>query len=329
MKTALSAAYRRVTSLRNTLYDKGIWRTTSTSLPTICIGNITVGGSGKTPIVQKTVQMLSAQNRHPVILMRGYGGSIRGPIQVSQFHDASEVGDEAKLHAAASEVPVVIARDRVSGAQFIESEQIGDIIILDDGLQHRRLARDLNVITIDVASEGVASDVILDRVLPLGLLREARQEGLRRGQIFVLNSRGPRVTKCQLDALRAILPAHVPTIEAWMTVERVVRGERELQPPQKIVAVSGIARPFGFYALLEEMGFEIIAKHAFEDHASFDLDVVTKLRRTYPESAFVCTSKDLARMADDEASRWWVPEVQVEFSEPEVFRKSIFSVISS
>lgn len=323
MKKALSSLYRGVTTLRNSLYDRGFLSVSSSIFPTICIGNIAAGGSGKTPLVQLVVKTISAEGFKPVILLRGYGGRVAGPIQITEWHTSSEVGDEALLHYRSAIAPVVVARDRVSGVRLIEREELGNVVVLDDGLQHRRLARDLNIITIDVRNEEVIKDVLLDQVLPMGLLRESRTEGLRRGHLYVLNHRGPRSSVEPLKTVREVLPHGVPTVEAWMTARSLVKIDRELQPPQRVVAVSSIARPSGFYALLEKMGFEIIARHAFSDHKPFDELVTRDLRRRFPEIPFVCTPKDIARMSSDEAKKWWSPELETEFDQPDVFVRSI------
>lgn len=323
MKKALSSLYRSITTLRNSLYDRGLLSVSSSILPTICVGNIAAGGSGKTPLVQSVVNTIVAQGFKPVILLRGYGGSVSGPMQVSEWHTASEVGDEAVLHFRSAMAPVVIASNRVAGVRLIEREELGNVVILDDGLQHRRLARDLNIITIDVRNEEVLKDLLLDRVLPMGLLRESRAEGLRRGHMYVLNHRGPRSSTEHLDAVRNVLPHGVPTVEAWMSAHRVVKLGKELKPPQRVVALSGIARPSGFYVLLEEMGFEVIARHAFSDHQPFDETVIRDLRRRFPELPFVCTPKDMARMSREEAKKWWSPELEAEFDRPDIFTRCI------
>lgn len=323
MKRALSSLYRGISTLRNSLYDRGFLSVSSSILPTICVGNIAAGGSGKTPLVQSVVNTTVAEGFKPVILLRGYGGSVSGPMQVSEQHTSAQVGDEAVLHYRSAVAPVVVARDRVLGVRLIEREQLGNVVILDDGLQHRRLARDLNIITIDVRNEEVLKDFLSDHVLPMGLLREPRAEGLRRGHMYVLNHRGPRTSVEHLEAVYNALPQGVPTVEAWMSADRVVKLGKELQSPQKVVAVSGIARPSGFYVLLEEMGFEIMARHAFSDHRPFDETVIRGLRRRFPELPFVCTPKDIARMSRDEAKKWWSPELKTELDQPDVLRRSI------
>lgn len=150
-----SLLYGVASSVKNHLYDTGVLSQYTTSIPVICVGNITVGGSGKSPVVQMIVSKLLSQGKRPVILSRGYGGSERGPIEVKEEHLASAVGDEPLMHKKhfRQTVSVVVARKRAHGAQFIEEKSLGDIIVLDDGYQHRALNRAVNILLIDRSSK--------------------------------------------------------------------------------------------------------------------------------------------------------------------------------
>ncbi|MCB0328364.1 MAG: tetraacyldisaccharide 4'-kinase [Bdellovibrionales bacterium] len=310
---ALSVPYRAATSFRNCLYDNHILACEGVRIPVYCVGNIAAGGSGKTPLVQHIVRMLSQMGENPTVLLRGYGGKEIGPAQVSDSSSSSAVGDEALLHAVNLSVPVVVARDRVAGARYIEEQKLGSCVVLDDGFQHRRLKRDLNVITIDTRSELIRNNFLHDELLPFGFLREPLQEALARTDFLVFNHRGPRLPDGVLQPFMKTFPAHIPAAEMWYESGEVRRGERVLTAPHDVVAVSGIARPQGFRDLLDSLGFKVVFHQQFPDHSQFDSKILARLRKEYSDLPFVCSEKDFVRMEQREHTLWWrlVPNATV------------------
>jgi len=174
--------YFYAVSLRNWLYDRGFFKTCSFSVPILCVGNLSVGGSGKTSLVRFLAQNL-AEDYHTAVLLRGYRRSTSGPVVVSYRGEVraswKEVGDEAYMLAKLlKNVSVVVSEDRCLGAKLAVEGLKAQLIILDDGFQHRRLKRDLDIVLLKERD-------LKDRLLPFGRLREPLG-GLKRAHAVVL-----------------------------------------------------------------------------------------------------------------------------------------------
>ena len=186
----LSYLFRGLTNARNGLYDRGVLRGYRSKLPIVSIGNVTVGGNGKTPLCQFLASDLIQRGMRPVILSRGYGGTVRGPYRVKTTDSSHLVGDEPLLLASASDVPVYVSKSRVVGVQRIEEEGTGNVVILDDGFQHRALARDFDIVSIFVGSDEGIHSFLRGTLLPVGRFRaRTEKKALRRAQAIVLSER--------------------------------------------------------------------------------------------------------------------------------------------
>lgn len=201
----------------------------------------------------------------------------------------------------AAECPVVIARSRVLGAQFVERESLGTVIILDDGYQHRWLARSLNIVCINVADEKACTDFIAGRVLPSGIFREPRAQGLARASAVVLSARRPVSTLLDSPAVRAVveaLPPQLPRLMARLRDHTVasVSGRVQLLP-QPVIAICAIANPQGFFATLQSSHFAIVEKIALADHSRRVGEVVEAFLEDskYP---IVLTEKDAVKLPE-------------------------------
>lgn len=295
--TLASGLYGIVTAARNYLYDRRYLSAYSSALPVVSIGNLTVGGNGKTPLCLYLVRELRARGLRPVILSRGYGGTLRGPHLVRPDDSAKEVGDEPLLMSQTGGVPVVIARARARGAKFIEREKLGDVIILDDGFQHRRLERDLDIISAFVGTEQAVATFAAGALLPRGRFREARDAGLRRASLFVASFRRVLATGEEMpdvdERVLALIPPGVTVFRAayeWIDVRSLKDGSAI--SPQRARAFAGIANPQGFFDSLAHVGFEVIGKHEFPDHYDFSESELLRLVEASPDALFVCTEKD-------------------------------------
>lgn len=294
----LSWAYALVTGSRNALFDSKILLTYHSKLPVVSVGNISAGGNGKTPLVLYLVQELSRRGFKPVILSRGYGGSSRGPLLVTTNHQAREVGDEPLLLARKGAAPVVIARKRVAGAKFIEKEGFGDVIILDDGFQHRWLGRDLDIVTVNCDSAEAREEFLAGKLLPLGKFRERRDAALRRVQICVFASRKPAERSVEDEAvLFRALPAGVQIYRSSFESQGIfsIRSGQKLAPCS-VVALCGIANPEGFFQTLRASGFTVQAQKVFADHYEFKSQDMALLAAQFPGLPIVCTEKDSVRL---------------------------------
>jgi len=247
----------------------------------VCIGNLTAGGSGKTPIAIAIGRILAAHGKKIIFLTRGYGGRLHGPVQVNPAqHSASDVGDEPLLLAAHG--TVIVARNRADGARLADS--LGaDIILMDDGFQNFQITKDLSLVVID-AESGFQNG----RLIPAGPLREAVTQGLARADGIVLMGEGtPQLPAFAGPILSACL---VPT------APDVLRG-------RDVFAFAGIGRPQKFFQMLRHMGADIVAERSFPDHHKFTALELSVLKGAAEKTKalLVTTEKDFVRL--DPAAR--------------------------
>ena len=262
----------------------------------VCVGNLTAGGSGKTPIAIALGHILTARGKHIVFLSRGYGGRLHGPTRVnSAQHSAADVGDEPLLLAAHG--TVIVARDRVAGARL--ADELGaDIIVMDDGFQNFGIVKDLSLVVID-AESGFQNG----RLIPAGPLREPVAQGLARADAILLMGEGaPRL----------------PTFAGPILSTRLVPTAPDALRGRSVVAFAGIGRPQRFFRMLGAMGADIIAAQAFADHHRFTALELSLLKAAAEKAnaLLVTTEKDFLRL--DPAARTSIVPVPVHavFADP-------------
>ncbi|MCC5856835.1 MAG: tetraacyldisaccharide 4'-kinase [Ectothiorhodospiraceae bacterium] len=250
----LSWAYRFVVWGRRLLYRTGILKRHKVPVPVIVVGNIFVGGTGKTPLVLWVTRHLKSRQLRPGIITRGYGGNAtHWPQLVEADSDPAVVGDEPVLLAQRSGCPVVASPDRVQAAEALIDRYGCNVIVSDDGLQHYRLERDLEIVVID-AARGLGNG----QCLPAGPLREPRRR-LRRVDALVANG-GPSVLTRYYFTLRLD--------KAWsLPAPETIRPLKDFSG-QQVHAVTGIGNPDRFFAALARFGLEVIP-HPFADHYPF------------------------------------------------------------
>jgi tetraacyldisaccharide 4'-kinase len=250
------------------------------SAKVICIGNLTVGGTGKTPITMAIARMLVARGKRTMILTRGYGGKMRGPGFVDPANDTfEETGDEALLLASAA--PVIVARDRAAGAQLAEREY-ADVIVMDDGFQNFALAKDLSIVVVD-AQTGFGNR----RVVPAGPLRESVSSGLNRADAVIFVGDGNATIKgFKKPMLRA----------------RLVPDDTAGFAGQPVVAFAGIGRPEKFFATLRSLGADIVEEREYEDHHAYTASEFARMRARAKaaDAQLVTTEKDFVRLTPAE-----------------------------
>lgn len=252
----LAALFAIAATARRTLFASGILRASHPGVPVVVVGNVTAGGTGKTPLVTWLARELAARGRRPGIVTRGYGGSTRGTMEVGLQADAAAVGDEAVLLAREAGCPVFRGADRVAAARALLDAYPGtDIIISDDGLQHYRLSRDLEIAVLD-GTRGLGNGL----PLPAGPLREPARR-LARCAFLVVKA----PATWPLPAHRALgLMSLVPgEFQSLVDPRRTVPARR--LAGQRIHAVAGIGNPEHFFATLRGLGLAF-EPHAFPDH---------------------------------------------------------------
>ena len=266
------AAYRAGAAI-----DRATTRRSQASVPVISVGNLTVGGAGKTPVALCIAQRLIARGRRPAVLSRGYGRKLRTPQQVSGDSAVQDVGDEPLLLARRG-LSVFVGPSRAVLAG-LAVERGADVLVLDDGLQHHALARDLEVLVAD-ASNPFGNG----HLLPIGPLREPLSALARvpRGLLWL--------TRCDLprDPRVSRLPAW-PTVESEYATAADLRGRR-------VFLFAGIARPSSFEATVRALGAEIAGSRWFHDHHLYTQYDLQALRRDAEGALLLTTEKDLVRI---------------------------------
>ena len=253
-------------------------------VPVLCVGNINAGGTGKTPTVIALAGLLAARGPQVHVVSRGFGGTEDGPLKVNeQTHTAAQVGDEPLLMAAFC--PTWVAKDRAAGARAA-IEAGAEVILLDDGFQNPALKKDLSFIVID-AEVGFGNG----HVMPAGPLREPLKIGLARGDVLL--SIG-------------IAQAQEKLTQRWPQTIGKPRLQAALKPlqmgmdwqGQRVVAFAGIGRPGKFFSTLKGEGAEIVATHAFSDHAPYTNAILHRLLKESRQknAQLVTTEKDATRL---------------------------------
>jgi tetraacyldisaccharide 4'-kinase len=297
----LSLVYRLVVSVRTFLRRAGVLPTLHVDVPVIVVGNVTVGGTGKTPVAAWLAQQLRLRGRRVGVVLRGYGGSHRGAPRLVTAHDSAvEAGDEAVLHARRGAHVVVIGADRVAAARLAHARG-AEVIVCDDGLQHTRLARDCEIVVVDGA-RGLGNGWLL----PAGPLREP---GSRLDSVHAVVISRRDGSPLNLPGLRGPLQ-----VEARFTPGAAVNllsAERrplaDFRQSPDLYAVAGIGHPAAFFASLRNAGLE---PHAvpLADHAALDPAALP-----FPADATVLmTEKDAVKCRACARPGWWWVDLEVD-----------------
>jgi tetraacyldisaccharide 4'-kinase len=281
--------------LRRWLYTHGWLSSFQVGVPVVVVGNITSGGTGKTPLVIALVKALQHWGFRPGVVSRGYGGAGAGPQLVTQESDPSRVGDESVLIAWKSGAPVAIGRDRVAAARLLLARNPGlDLIVSDDGLQHYRLRRQVELALVDGAY-GLGNGL----PIPAGPLREPAAR-LHEVDAVLVTRRSGQVQRIKLNCRRMFDVPHGPGF-LYRLLDRAERRPLDCTFGGKIVAIAGIAHPEGFFGLLREAGLDILP-HPFPDHHNFTVGDV-------PEAGTVLmTEKDAVKCRKFARREWWALE---------------------
>lgn len=274
-------------------------------VPVICIGNLTLGGTGKTPVAIAALARLRERGVNAHGLSRGYKGRLKGPDCVDlQRHTARDAGDEALLIAAHG--PVWVGRDRAAAARAAVLHE-AEALVMDDGHQNSSLRKDMSIVVID-AEAGWGNG----RVFPAGPLREPVQAGLARADAVVLMTPGedhaPDYRQLGLDELQK------PVLRAWLTPEGP-------PPDGPLLAFAGIGRPEKFFAALARAGGDVADTAAFADHHAFtarDLSSLADLAAAHG-AKLITTAKDHVRLPADWRMRVTAWPVQAAFANPAAF----------
>jgi len=298
----LAWIYRLVTAARRSLYHVGVFRSQSVGVPVIVIGNITVGGTGKTPVTIWLSQALRQRGWQPGIVSRGYRGNTGSrPVEANRESDPQVVGDEALLMARKSGCPVVVHPDRVAAARKLVGTGV-DVVLADDGLQHYRLARDYEIAVVD-GTRGLGNGCLL----PAGPLREPA--GRLKSVDCVLVQRESAADPA------AALPLDRETLEFRLEPGRVERvdgsASRTLDDfsGSTAHAVAGIGHPERFFRMLEHRGIRV-KRHPLADHAP----IVQSTIDFDDDDPVFMTEKDAVKCRSLDTSDCWYVDVDIAFA---------------
>jgi tetraacyldisaccharide 4'-kinase len=310
----VGAIYGAVAALR--LRRRGI----RAGMPVICLGNLTVGGAGKTPAALAVAHLLLAAHQRPFFLSRGYGGRLAGPLRVSPtLHRATDVGDEPLLLTRLA--PTIVARDRVAGAKLAQFAG-ATVIVMDDGFQNPSLHKDLAILVVD-GRRGIGNG----RIIPAGPLRAPLGSQLDRAQALVLVGPADGAAAISTAARRRGLAVFHGRLAPEPDVVAAI-GRRQ------VLAFAGIGNPAKFFATLSEAGVDIAARRSFPDHHRYTAAQAQDLvaRADAAGLMLLTTEKDLVRLAGDPqlgllAARANALPVRLVIEEGDAFRQLVLDAV--
>ncbi|MGH9452844.1 MAG: tetraacyldisaccharide 4'-kinase [Terriglobia bacterium] len=329
--------YGLAIKLRTAAYSRGLLRVRRLNQPVVCVGNLTVGGSGKTPLVAAITRILARRGFKPGILTRGYGRQggprlIALPPAAKREPDSRTVGDEAALLARAlPQIPMVICADRHHGGRFAEEKFAVNVHVLDDGFQHLALRREVDVVALDVTQP-----FFEDTTLPAGRLREPIS-GLRRAHMVVLTRVGSQSRPSLESGLHEInaglqvfhcrteLEGFLEAATGNLLAPEVLRG-------RQVYAFCGIGNPQAFFDDLRKWGLEVTSTRQFPDHHRYTRSELAAMNLDRPQSgaaALITTEKDLMNLPPD----WQVDvpllacRIEARFTEPEKFEDALLRLL--
>jgi tetraacyldisaccharide 4'-kinase len=273
--------YAAALAAKNIAYSRGFVKAHKLKWPVISVGNISVGGSGKTPFVICLAKLLKKEGVHVDVLSRGYGRSSDAVERVDPAGDAERFGDEPLLIAQSADVPVYVGASRYAASVLAEGDRAGaGVHLLDDGFQHRKLARAVDIVVIHCSD-------LEETLLPAGRLREP-VDALKRAAVLVLREEDADV---ELELKRRGIEKTI-----WWIKRSILLPEK----PGKVVAFCGIARPDEFFRLLQMPDVEVISQEAFRDHHRYDqtdMQQLIHLAHAQGANAFLTTEKDFVRLS--------------------------------
>jgi tetraacyldisaccharide 4'-kinase len=329
----LSVLYGLVVRIRNACYRAGILHTEKLGVPVVSVGNLTTGGTGKTPLVAWIAGELAAAGFKVCVLSRGYGRKNSGMRVVASdgktvLSDVTQTGDEPYLLAESlqGKAAVVCDADRLSAGKWAVANLSSDVFVLDDAFQHQRLARQLNILTIDARNPWGNG-----WLLPAGILREPLAELARADCIVITRAdvTGAEALPQQIDKLR-------PGVPTFLSVMKLKEPAAEGFDPSKtlrIAAFCAIGNPASFFSSLRETGYDLVYTRSFRDHYEYtqtDVDAIMREAQAQGAQALCTTSKDAVKIRSlNVGLPCYVAEMEIEIERADLFRKLILEAIGS
>lgn len=303
--TPLVPVYAMIVKLRNLFFDKSVFKSKKVDAKVVSVGNLTIGGSGKTPFVIYLTNLLKKSGFKPSVLSRGYGRNTKGFLLVSKdghpLLDVQSCGDEIYQTVLECNVPAAVCEDRVEGAKKLLRDVEANVIILDDGFQHRWISRNLDIVLFD-------QKFLLDKsfynqsLLPLGTMREGFNS-LKRADAIIINRKFCKeINPSLIENLRKYQkPIFTSYYKAISFVDMTRKTEYSLEEfnGQDSLVISGIANPASFLSILKDVGVNTKNKIVFRDHKNYTLKEVQRIRREFYQTnshSVVTTEKDAVKL---------------------------------
>ncbi|WP_109078789.1 tetraacyldisaccharide 4'-kinase [Aggregatibacter kilianii] len=281
-----------ITAVRRALFRLNLLKSYRAPVPVVVVGNLSVGGNGKTPAVIWLVEALRKCGLNVGVISRGYGSQAKTyPLLVTPTCNPVEAGDEPVLIANRTQVPVCISPNRRHAVECLLQHAPCDVIISDDGLQHYKLQRDIEIVIMD-AQRGLGNGFLL----PAGPLRELSSR-LQSVDFIITNGAENEYS----DAVMRLTPQYA--------VNLVTKEQRPLNAFSQAVAIAGIGNPPRFFAMLEQHGIKLTETLAFQDHQAFSAELFEKFDKTQP---LFMTEKDAVKCLAFAQENWWYVPVTTE-----------------
>lgn len=328
----LTLIYGAIMLLRNKLYDCGILAHKEFSRPVICVGNITVGGTGKTPFIEYLLRLLS--DRRLAIVSRGYRRSTKGLVVATESSTVADIGDEpCQMHEKYPLVPMVVDEDRAEAIQYAIDHLDAGVVLMDDGYQHRKAKAGMYVLMTDYARP-----MWSDWTFPAGNMREPWKAGRKRAALVVVNKCPANLSVAERDAIRQRLNVQVPVFFTAIDYGQphTLKGDAVDISFSKVIALAGIGRPDPFFEEVERRSSSVVRK-AFPDHYQFSEDDVRQLLAESRQTGatIVTTEKDAKRLqkfmsivSSDVENIIYLPiELRVLFDEAQMLNTKILQYV--
>jgi tetraacyldisaccharide 4'-kinase len=328
--------YAVIVRLRNWLFDKGLFKAKKVEAKIISVGNITVGGSGKTPTVIYITSLLKEEGKKVGVLSRGYGRKSSGYILVANneklLADVKECGDEIFQTIAECRVPAAVCESRVKGAKRLIADTQVDIIVLDDAFQHRWIARDLDLL---ICEQRFLNDpeFLNQNLLPTGNMRE-NFNSVNRADSIIINRKfsekePPNKAMRKFAETKSLFNGYYKAI-GFVDIKRNLEYNIEEFEGQKSLVVSGIANPFSFINALKQTKVDTQNQMIFSDHKNYTLKEVQRIRKDFYSTnshSVVTTQKDAVKLVKfskefDDIDIFYL-KIHMEIDEKDEFRNFI------
>jgi tetraacyldisaccharide 4'-kinase len=321
----LSLIYGFVIWIRNFLFDKQIFKTNNFNVPVISIGNLTMGGTGKTPTVQYLTELLTEIGYKPGVVSRGYGRKTKGTVIVNNGLDTISTpelaGDEPVLLSNhLQNIPIIVDENRANGIDEMINQFLVNVILLDDAFQHRSVHRDLDIVLLDATE-----DKENYKLLPLGRLREPISN-IKRADIVihtrVQGDAGPKTT----DVIRK--HTNSPQLQSKFAPSILkyyydIGFQKEKKTHHTVFAFCGIGNPESFYRFVDNSDIDCGGKYSFKDHQEYNIKTVEFLKNKMVENncdALLTTEKDIIKLPQEllKTTPVYVIKIQLEMNEDQI-----------